>query len=257
MKRKAKLSLIGCGPGALDLITLRGVNTIKEVDVLLYDALIHPGLLKHNPWAIKHAVGKRGGKPSCSQEKIMELIEKYTDQGLHVGRLKGGDVSVFARAAEEVTWAHERGIEVAMIPGISSYSAIAAQHQLPLTHRGISDSFWAITGHTADGLLSADMELAARSNATVMVYMGMGHLAEIKALFMLHQNPQLPVAVVQNGTLPQEKSILGNLSNIEDLVKDHNISSPALIIIGWAAAKAMSQNSPLNTSGLKEISWVA
>ena len=85
----------------------------------------------------------------------------------------------------------------------------------------------------------------------------MGHLAEIKALFMLHQNPLLPVAVVQNGTLPQEKSILGNLSNIEDLVKDHNISSPALIIIGWAAAKAMSQNSPLNTSGLKEISWVA
>lgn len=257
MNRKAKLSLVGCGPGALDLITLRGVEAIKQADVLLYDALIHPDLLLYNHGAIKCYVGKRGGKPSCSQHDIMGYIDRYTAQGLHVCRLKGGDVSVFARAAEEVLWAHKLGIDVEMIPGISSYTAIAAEHQLPLTHRGISDSFWAVTGHTAEGLLSKDMELAARSNATVMVYMGMGHLTEIISLFLKHQSPELPVAIIQNGTLPEEKCVLGQLSTIEGLVEEQGISSPALIVIGWAAAKAMAKNSPLNIHQTENIAWVA
>jgi len=234
MPGKGMLSLVGAGPGDPDLITVKGLRVIKDADLILYDALVNKQLLDSNPAAEKHDVGKRKGQHTYSQTEINKLIVYNVEKGKHVVRLKGGDVSVFARAAEEIEYASFFGIQTQVVPGISSYSGIAAQHQIPLTRRCEHESIWVTTGHTCKGQISEDIKHAAKSSATIVILMGMTKIKDIQTELLKYKSEDYPVAIVQNGTLPNEKHHVTNLGNLVQDVLKHNLQSPALIIVGYA-----------------------
>ena len=231
-----KLTLVGAGPGDPDLITVKGVRALQQADVVMYDALVHPDLLEYcRPDALKVYVGKRRGAYSCVQEDINPLIVHYARQYGHVVRLKGGDSFVFGRGYEEIEFARQHGIETAVVPGLSSSYAVPASAGIPLTTRGLSESFWVVTGTTKAGKLSADLRLAAQSSATVVVLMGMHKLADITALFGDCGKSETPVAIIQNGTLPEQRTVFGRVNTIVEQVTESGIDNPAIIVIGDVA----------------------
>ncbi len=233
MSKQPKLTVVVAGPGDVELITLKAIKTLKQADVVLYDALVNPELLEHvNPMAEMIFVGKRRGCYRYQQEQINELIVARGHSQGHVVRLKGGDPFIFGRGAEEMEYAAEHGLLVEMVPGISSSLAVPAYQNIPLTKRGNSESFWVITGTTKQHKLSTDVALAAKSNATVVVLMGMGKLSEIVALFKQEEKNELPVAIIQNGTTPQEKIGIGTVETIEEVVAESQLSNPAIIVLG-------------------------
>ncbi len=228
-----KLTLVGAGPGDVDLITVKAIRVLKTADVVLYDALVNEELLEYiNTDAEIIFVGKRRGCYRYQQEQINELIVALANSKGHVVRLKGGDPFIFGRGAEEMEYAANFGIETAFVPGISSSLAVPAYQNIPLTKRGSSESFWIITGTTKDHKISSDVTLAAKSNATVVVLMGMGKLPEIIALFQLENKHNLPVAIIQNGTRANEKVGIGTVDTILEVVKEKALSNPSIIVLG-------------------------
>ena len=227
-----KLTVVGAGPGDVDLITLKGIKALHEAHVVLYDALVDPELLEYAPQAEKIFVGKRKGCYAYQQEQINELIVQRASKGLHVVRLKGGDPFVFGRGAEEMEYAAKYGVEVAVVPGISSSVSVPAMQHIPVTKRGAAESFWVITGTTKDHKLSMDVALAAKSSATVVILMGMSKLREIMQLFKEEGKQDTPVAIVQNGTTANEKVGIGTVASIEDKAREQQLANPAIIIIG-------------------------
>ena len=200
-----KLTVVGAGPGDPELITLKAIKALQRADVVLYDALVNAELLDHvNPNAELIFVGKRRGCYRYQQEQINELIVARGKSHGHVVRLKGGDPFIFGRGSEEMEYAAQHGLEVAMVPGISSSIAVPAYQNVPLTKRGSAESFWVITGTTKQHKLSEDVALAAKSNATVVILMGMGKLSQITSLFEQEGKGDVPVAIIQEGTTPQE-----------------------------------------------------
>lgn len=237
-----KLTLVGAGPGDPDLITLKGVRALEQADVVMYDALVHPDLLNHcRPDALKVYVGKRRGAYSCVQEDINPLIVHYAQQYGHVVRLKGGDSFVFGRGYEELDYARQHGLDTEVVPGLSSSYAVPASAGVPLTTRGLSESFWVVTGTTKAGQLSADLKLAAQSSATVVVLMGMHKLPEIARLFDETGKSETPVAIIQNGTLPEQRVVTGRINTIVERVSETQIDNPAIIVIGAVAGLAADQ----------------
>jgi uroporphyrin-III C-methyltransferase len=242
-----KLTLVGAGPGDPDLITLKGVRALQQADVVMYDALVHPDLLAHcRPDALTVYVGKRRGAYSCMQEDINPLIVHYAQQYGHVVRLKGGDSFVFGRGYEELAYARQHGIDTAVIPGLSSSYAVPASAGVPLTTRGLSESFWVITGTTKAGKLSGDLMLAAQSSATVVILMGMHKLPEITRLFAEQNRADTPVAIIQNGTLPEQRVLTGHVNTIVERVAETAregvpIDNPAVIVIGAVAGLATDE----------------
>lgn len=230
--RNGKLTVVGAGPGDVDLITLKGVKALQAADVVLYDALVSEELLDYAPHAEKIFVGKRKGCYTYQQEQINELIVQRAHQGLHVVRLKGGDPFVFGRGAEEMEYAAELGLEVAVVPGISSSVSVPASQNIPVTKRGAAESFWVITGTTKEHKLSNDVALAAKSSATVIILMGMSKLGEIMELFKQEGKEKTPVAIIQNGTTQHEKIGIGTVASIENKAREQQLSNPAIIIIG-------------------------
>jgi len=241
MSIEAKVTLVGAGPGDPELISLKGVKAIQKADVILYDALVNEELLDYaKADCIKIYVGKRAEQLSISQDEINRLLVDYALNYGHVVRLKGGDPFVFGRGGEEIDHVAQYGIETAVVPGISSAIGLTGLQQIPLTYRGISESFWVITGSKSDGSLSSDLYLAAESNATVIVLMGYGKLAEIVAIYRDKNLHHLPIALIQNGSLPNEKVVLGTIDNILDESTEKRIGVPAIIIIGEVVAKHRS-----------------
>lgn len=232
MHNLPKLSVVGAGPGDPELITVKAVNTLKSARVVLYDALINRELLEYAPQAEHIFVGKRMGSHRYSQEEINDLIVKYAFEQGHVVRLKGGDPFIFGRGAEEVNYARSKGLETAVVSGITSSIAVPANVGIPLTKRGTSESFWVITGTTSRRKLSADVRLAAQSTATVVILMGMGKLKEIVNIFNDFGKENTPVGVIQNGTTVNEKTGFGTIKNIEKVVADKKLTAPAIIVIG-------------------------
>ncbi len=227
-----KLTLIGAGTGDPDLITLKAIKALKIADVVLYDALANEELLDYCPaHCQKIFVGKRGHQPSVEQDSINFLIvEKAFEYG-HVVRLKGGDPFIFGRGIEEIEYAQQHGIETTYIPGISSVMA-GGNLNIPLTARGIVEGFWVMTATKAEKELSDDLKLAAQANATIVILMGMHRLNYIVKQFSALGKENMPVAIIQNATLPTEKVVVGKISTIENLAKQQNIGAPAVIIIG-------------------------
>ncbi|MGJ1197434.1 uroporphyrinogen-III C-methyltransferase [Sphingobacterium spiritivorum] len=238
MNRQAKVTLVGAGPGDPDLISVKGLKAIQHANVILYDALISGELLDHARLdCVKIYVGKRAEQLSASQDEINRLLVDYAVNYGNVVRLKGGDPFVFGRGGEEIDFLREHNIETEVIPGISSSIGLTGLQHIPLTYRGISESFWVITGAKSDGSMSSDLELAVRSNATVVVLMGYGKLREIVALYQRHNRGDLPVALIQNGSLPNEKVVLGTINDILDESQERRIGVPAIIVLGEVVAK--------------------
>ncbi|APZ46387.1 uroporphyrinogen-III C-methyltransferase [Polaribacter reichenbachii] len=228
-----KLTVVGAGPGDVDLITIKAIKVLKTADVVLYDALVNEELLDYiNPEAEQIFVGKRRGCYRYQQEQINELIVERAKTSGHVVRLKGGDPFIFGRGAEEMEYAANNGLETAIVPGISSSLAVPAYQNIPLTKRGSSESFWVITGTTKEHKISSDIELAAKSNATVVVLMGMSKLPQIVKLFQAQGKNNLPVAIIQNGTRADEKIGIGTVDTIENVVVENELRNPAIIVLG-------------------------
>jgi len=231
--KKPKLTLVGAGPGAADLLTLRGVAVLKTANIVLYDALVSEEVLDFIPKDIPAvSVGKRAHAHSFSQQEINDLIVESAFLHGHVVRLKGGDPFVFGRGYEEIEHASSFGIETDVVPGISSALAVPASLQIPLTSRKVSESFWVITGTTQSDEISGDVAIAAQSTATVVILMGLGKIRDIMKLFEQQGRKNVPVAVIQNGTTPREKSVIGTVETIADLALQEGIASPAVIIVG-------------------------
>lgn len=229
----SKLILVGAGPGDPELITIKAIKILQQADVILYDALANEALLEYAVNATeKIFVGKRYGCHALSQQEINDLIIEYGAKYTNVVRLKGGDPFVFGRAQEEMDAAVEAGMEVEMVPGISSALAAPASEMIPLTCRGMSESFWVITGTTRSGELSNDIKHAAQSTATIIILMAMSKLEAITEMFAAYGNGETPVAIIQNGTMPNAKMVTGKVKDIYFRAQHAGLTNPAVIIIG-------------------------
>jgi uroporphyrin-III C-methyltransferase len=231
-QKKGRLTVVGAGPGDIELITLKAIKALENADVVLYDALVNEELLQYAKNAELIFVGKRKGCYAYQQEQINELIVSRAKSHGHVVRLKGGDPFVFGRGSEEMEYAASYGLEVAMVPGISSSLCVPAYQNIPVTKRGSSESFWVITGTTKEHKLSADVALAAKSSATVVILMGMSKLQQIVELFKGEGKFDMPIAIIQNGTRDNEKLGIGTIETIIEVVEQEELSNPAIIIIG-------------------------
>ncbi len=230
---KPKVTLVGAGPGDPDLLTLKAVKALAEANVVLYDALANEEILAYAPKdSIKLFVGKRKGNHSYTQDQINQLIVDNALTYGNVVRLKGGDPFIFGRGSEEIEFIESFGIKTEVVPGISSVVAVPASLGISITKRGVSESFWAITGTTSDRKLSEDVALASKSSATVVILMGMHKLNEIVQLFQNENKGDLPVAIIQNGTTSEEKLGVGTVNSIIEVVKQQKLSSPAVIVLG-------------------------
>ena len=230
---KSKLTLVGAGPGDKDLITFKGIKVLQRANVVLYDALVSLDILDFiKPNAIKIFVGKRGGKPSFSQEKINQLIVSYALIYGEVVRLKGGDPFIFGRGYEEIAFAEKNGLETEVVPGISSSTGLTAINNISLTQRGISDGFWVLTASKVGDGFNNDIVLAAQSNSTVVILMGVRKLAQIVDVFKGYGRYELPVLIIQNGSRPDQKLVRGNISTITYLAEQSEVAAPAIIVVG-------------------------
>jgi uroporphyrin-III C-methyltransferase len=253
MYKRGKLILVGAGPGDPELITVKAARVLSEAKVILYDALVNKSLLDYAPDSTpKIFVGKRGGMKTCDQNEINELIVRCALQYGSVVRLKGGDPFVFGRGHEEMAYAEQFGIETEVVPGVSSAISVPTCQNIPLTVRGVNESFWVITGTTKNHLLSEDVKIAAKSTATIVILMGMRNLDQIVEIYIADGKKDIPVAIIQNGTLPNEKLVAGPLEEISGLARKNGIGSPAVIVIGEVVRHA---SNPLIRDAFSRFQW--
>jgi uroporphyrin-III C-methyltransferase len=228
-----KLTLVGAGPGDPELISLKGIKALAQADAVLYDALVHSELLDYVPeGAVKVFVGKRRGLCEFAQKDINDLIVHHALQYGHVVRLKGGDPFVFGRGYEEIAYARTFNIEVQVVPGISSCIAVAELQHIPLTCRGINESFWVLTGTTMNHQLTHDIHMAVQTSATLVILMGMKNLPQIVDIFKSHAKALTPVAIIQQGSWAEEKIAVSTIGGIVEVVQQQGLTNPAVIVIG-------------------------
>lgn len=236
--KNSKVILVGAGPGDKDLITLKGIKAIMSADIIFYDALVNPDLLDYastNTPCI--FVGKRRKKKSFSQEKINELLVDASTKHKVVVRLKGGDPFVFGRGSEELNHLENLGVATEIIPGISSALAVPANQGIPLTKRGLNESFFVVTGTTSNGTVSKDLKYAAMSSATIIILMGLKNLQTIMEETLLYRDHSTPFAVIQNGTKPDERILLDTIGNSISIIDSIEYSKPGIIVIGETVAE--------------------
>jgi uroporphyrin-III C-methyltransferase len=230
---KGKVSLIGAGPGDLELLTLRAVRLIGEADVLLLDDLVNPDIVGFAKPDVRVVyVGKRAGLKSITQATIHEEMISLAESGLTVARIKGGDPFVFGRGGEELVKLLEAGIDVTTVNGISAGLAAPAMLGIPLSHREYAHSITFITGHdTGDEQLN--WRSLAQSGGTLVIFMGIRHVASIvRNLLANGMSPAMPAAAIQHATLPDQRSIICSVSELPDAIQQKEIVSPAILIIG-------------------------
>ena len=227
-----KLTVVGAGPGDPDLITVKAVKAIAAAQAVLYDALVDQSLLEHcSPTCEQIYVGKRPGE-SHSQEAINQLIVEKAYALGHVVRLKGGDPFVFGRGQEEIEYARGFGLLTDYIPGISSSYAAAGSAEIPLTIRGVNESFWVMTGTKSDGSLTADLALGLQSSATLVILMGMNKLEEIASLCQKYGKGDISAAIIQNGTMKNQRIGVSSAAELASMASKEGLSNPAVIVIG-------------------------
>lgn len=227
-----EVSLVGAGPGDAGLLTLKGLQTIQQADVVLYDALVSDPILELvRRDADKIFVGKRAGKHSVKQEETNQLLVKYAKQGKRVVRLKGGDPFVFGRGGEELEVLKSEHIPFTVVPGITAALGATAYAGIPLTHRDHAQTAMFITGHLKPDGDKLKWETLAQGNQTLVVYMGTIKAHELASELQKHGKPSdTPVAIISHGTLPNQKVQTGVLSELATLAE--NAETPALIVIG-------------------------
>ena len=236
-KTKGKVYLVGAGPGDETLLTIRALDLIQKADVVLYDRLVSKKIISFIPKSTKKVyVGRSVGDDTTHQDTTNVLMIKYALEKKSVVRLKGGDPIIFGRGGEEAEYLKERNIKYEIIPGVTSGIGSATYFGIPLTHRKHSSSVVFVTGHDdpqKNKNQAVKWEKLAKSVDTIVIMMGLSNLHVIcKRLIKGGLDKKIPVAVIQNGTMPNQKIVIGNLSNIAKLVERHEIKPPTNIIIG-------------------------
>lgn len=237
----AKVWLVGAGPGDPELLTLKAVKALSQADIVMIDDLVNPAVLEHCPNARIMPVGKRGGCRSTPQAFIHRLMLRYARQGKCVVRLKGGDPCIFGRGSEEADWLSQYGIEVEMVNGITAGLAGATNCGIPLTLRGVARGVTLVTAHTQDDS-SLNWSALAQSGTTLVVYMGVAKLPEIReSLLAAGMRNDMPVAMIENASLPEQRECRSNLANMQQAAHDFHLKSPAILVIGDVAAQPHTQ----------------
>lgn len=233
---KGKVYLVGAGPGDPKLITVRGQECIQACDVIVYDRLANPRLLKLlKPGAEQVYVGKLPDRHTMKQEEINQLLVDLALAGKVVTRLKGGDPTVFGRVGEEAELLYEHGIEFEIVPGITSAIAVPAYAGIPVTHRELASSFSVITGHESPDKLDQQIYWDKVTNATgtLVFLMGVAKIGYISEQLIRHGRPaDTPIALIRWGTLASQRTITGTLGDIEAKVAEANFRPPAVIVVG-------------------------
>jgi uroporphyrin-III C-methyltransferase/precorrin-2 dehydrogenase/sirohydrochlorin ferrochelatase len=242
---EGRVWLVGAGPGAEDLLTLRAQRVMMEADVIVYDALVPQAIVDMGRRdAERLSVGKRKGCHSKSQEEINELLVHLGREGKRVVRLKSGDPLVYGRAGEEMAALRAAGIGYEIVPGITSAFAAAADFELPLTLRGVASSLVFTTGHDLAGDVLPDWASLAVSGATIAVYMGRTVAASVAQRLMAAGIPaETTVAVVENASRGDRRLLHGTLKDLPDLEHREELSGPVMVIIGDAVAGANFEHS--------------
>ena len=229
-----KVYLVGAGPGAPDLLTVRGLRVLRRADVLVYDRLVDRQLLDEAPRrALRIFAGKMSGHHSREQEEINALLIDQARRGRRVVRLKGGDPFVFGRGAEEALALARAGIAVEVVPGVSAAVAVPASAGIPLTHRGLSSAFAVVTGHEDAGKAGPRVDWARLATAvdTLVVLMAAGNLPRIIHQLLTHgRSPETPIALIRCGTTRDEETVTGTLGDI--LERAGGLRPPVTAVIG-------------------------
>ncbi len=234
-----KVYLTGAGPGDIDLLTVKALRVVREADVIIYDRLANPDILKEaKPGCEFVYVGKEDGRHTLPQDEINEVIYQNALKYEKVVRLKGGDPLVFGRGGEEAKYLKERGIRFEFIPGVTSAISVPAYAGIPVTHRGVAVSFKVVTGHEAPNKEHSQVDWESmKADETIVFLMGLHNLGNIaKNLIRIGRSPDTPVAVISKGTTPEQKSVTGTLADIHEKVKEAGIKTPALIVVGNVVA---------------------
>jgi uroporphyrin-III C-methyltransferase len=234
MSRRADgcVYLVGAGPGDPGLLTLRAAKLLASADTVVHDRLIHPGVLEHaRPHARLIYVGKEGGGDSVRQEDIHSLLISQARLGRSVVRLKGGDPFVFGRGGEEALALEEAGIPYEVVPGVSSLAAVPAAAAIPITHRGLSGSVTFATAHLSSES-PPDWQHLARAETLVLFMAGRRLEGATRALIVAGQSPATLAAAVEAGTWEHQRVVEGTLASIAARVREAELGSPTLLIVG-------------------------
>ena len=233
----AKVWLVGAGPGDPDLLTLKAVKALNQAEIVMIDDLVNPAVLEHCINARIVPVGKRGGCRSTPQAFIHRLMLRYARRGKCVVRLKGGDPCIFGRGSEEADWLSEHGTEVEIVNAIPAGLAGATNCGIPLTLRGVARGVTLVTAHTQDDS-SLNWPALAQSGTTLVVYMGVAKLAEIReSLLAGGMRADMPVALIENASLPHQRECRSSLAAMQQAAHDFKLKSPAILVIGEVAAQ--------------------
>jgi len=230
--KPGKVYLVGAGPGDPELLTLKAVKALARADVVMLDDLVDRRVLDYAPGARVIEVGKRGGCKSTPQAFIERLMVRLASHGNVIARIKGGDPFVFGRGGEEALTLARAGIECEVIPGITAGIGVPAALGIPVTHRGLARGVTFVTGHTRDGS-GPDWAALARTDTTLVIYMGMQRVVEITAALQAAGMPATtPAAAIQNGTTEFERHVIATLATLADAARAAVLGSPSLIVIG-------------------------
>ncbi len=228
-----KVYLTGAGPGDIELLTLKALRVIKDADVIIYDRLANPDILKESKSGCEFVyVGKEDSHHTLPQEEINEVIYQNALKYESVVRLKGGDPLVFGRGGEEAIYLKDRGVSFEFIPGITSAIAVPQYAGIPVTHRGVTVSFRVVTGHESSNKDHSQIPWENyKTDDTIVFLMGLHRLKKIASkLIEIGKPKDYPIAVISRGTTPEEKTVVGTLENIYEKAKD--LPTPALIVVG-------------------------
>ena len=235
-----KVYLVGAGPGDPGLFTVRGLELLRSADVVFYDALANPELLKEcKEGAELIDAGKRARDHHLSQWQTNELLVKYASEGKVVVRLKGGDPFLFGRGAEETEELRNAGAEVHVVPGVSSSISVPELAGIPVTHRDYASMVTFVTGHEKDGREGdrVDWKALADSHGTVVVLMGLGNAASIsKGLIEGGMSPDMPAAVISKGSTPDQRVEVTKVSDLARAIEEKKLEAPGIMVIGQVAS---------------------
>ena len=252
---KGEVYIVGGGPGDPDLLTIKALQLMQQADVVGYDGLISPEVLNLvRRDADRICVSKSAGNHSVPQDQINDIIVEHAKAGRKVCRLKGGDPFIFGRGGEEVEQLVAAGVDYQIVPGITAAAGCSAYAGIPLTHRDYAQGVQFVTGHCRKDGGELDWQSLAKPNQTLVVYMGLINSGDIVAKLMNNgRQGSTPVALIERGTCPTQRVVTGTLSELQQLIKDNNVKSPALIVVGevvalqqklqWFASEAIRRQS--------------
>ena len=234
-----KVYLVGAGPGDPGLMTIRGMELLRSADVVMYDALSNPDLLKEcRPDAELIDAGKRGGDHHLRQWQTNELLVRYASEGRTVVRLKGGDPFLFGRGAEEAEELRKAGAEVHVVPGVSSSISVPELAGIPVTHRDHTSLVTFVTGHEKEDRAEdrVDWRSLVDGHGTIVVLMGLGNAARISAgLIDGGMSPDMPAAVISKGSTPEQRVELTTVSRLAETIAEKGLEAPGIMVIGTVA----------------------